>query len=152
MEIVDTPITLCWKWKSMEGLSIPREDLEELLAHLQVRNITPRRGEDSLIWEPSKIGQYNSKDGYRILVSLVEVNNHNIPLKIFWSSKITLKVGIFVWLAIQKKILTTYRFTRMGYEGPSRCILWKAKSELVDHLLLTCPFASKCWRWLCAKL
>ncbi|XP_059064904.1 uncharacterized protein LOC131856954 [Cryptomeria japonica] len=60
------------KWKSMEGLPIPREDLEELLGHLEARNINPRRGEDSLIWEPSKTGQYNSKDGYKILTSSQE--------------------------------------------------------------------------------
>ncbi|XP_059066468.1 uncharacterized protein LOC131857768 [Cryptomeria japonica] len=40
----------------------------------------------------------------------------------------------------------------MGYAGPSRCIMCKAQSETVDHLLLTCPFAFKCWRWLSAKL
>lgn len=40
----------------------------------------------------------------------------------------------------------------MGYAGPSRCIICKAQLELVDHLLLNCPFASKCWHWLCTKL
>lgn len=28
----------------------------------------------------------------------------------------------------------------------------KDQVEIVAHLLLNCPFASKCWRWLCVKL
>lgn len=42
------------------------------------------------------------------------------------------------------KILTTERFRKMGFEGPSRCILCKAHEEIVDYLLLNCPFSEKC--------
>lgn len=82
---------------------------------LKARNINPRRGNNSLIWVPSKIGHYNPKNGYRVLVSNTAQDQLDILKKLFWSSKVIPKVGIFAWLAYQRKILTVEKFTKMGY-------------------------------------
>lgn len=58
-----------WSWKSMEGLPISIAEIKLLLDLIRVRNINPRRGKDTLIWASSKIGQYNAKDGYRVLAN-----------------------------------------------------------------------------------
>ncbi|GLJ54963.1 hypothetical protein SUGI_1180060 [Cryptomeria japonica] len=52
---------------------------------------------DSLIWACSKIEKYNAKDGYRVLANFGNQEEQHIPLKLFWSSKIIPKAGIFAW-------------------------------------------------------
>lgn len=41
LEMDDSSNSQSWRWKSMEGLPIPREDLDQLLEHLEARNISP---------------------------------------------------------------------------------------------------------------
>lgn len=62
------------------------------------------------------------------------------------------KTGMFSWVALQKRIMTTNWFRKLGFEGPSRCILCEAKEETVNHLLMKYPHTSRCWNWLCRKL
>lgn len=126
----------------MDGLPILVAEVEKLLDLIKVRNINPRRGKDTLIWASSKIGQYNTKDGYRVLVNSSNQDEQDIVVRLFCSSKIIPKARIFAWLAFQKRILTTKKFTKIGHEGPSRCIMCKAHAKKVDHLLLNCSFAS----------
>lgn len=54
----------------------------------------------------------------------------------------------FLWLASQNRIVTTDRIHKLGFKGPSRCILCKHDNENVDHLLYRCPFSQVCWDWL----
>lgn len=143
---------LGWSWKKIEGLPLPLNELNELLGLIKDRQLIFRNGSDSLIWSLAKSGQYSAKVGYNVLANQGDSEDHSMPLKLFWINKIIPKAGIFVWLAVKKKILTTERLRKMGFEGPSRCVLCKAHEESVDHLLVNFPFFARCWRWLCAKL
>lgn len=104
------------------------------------------------VWTPSKSGQYMAKEGYNFLVNQFEQNDLGIHHKLFWSSRLIPKAEVFAWLATRNKILTAERFNKMGFEGPSRCVMCKTQEESVDHLLLNCPFSARIWWWLCAKL
>lgn len=140
-----SPGSQSWSWKSLDSVSTTRNDIDQLKDLLKTRNVNSRRGNDSLIWASSKTGLYNPRDGYRVLFNNVAQDHLDFPKKLFWSSKVIPKAGIFAWLAYQKKILTGEKFIKMGFAGPSRCILCKSQSETVDHLLLSCLFAFKCW-------
>ncbi|XP_059077214.1 uncharacterized protein LOC131876305 [Cryptomeria japonica] len=141
-----------WFWNSFQGLPLSPREIEQLVDILKDRQSAFRKGHYSLIWLPSKLGQYDAKEGYHLLANQMENYDLGIPQKLFWSNKLIAKAGVFAWLATRRKILTTDKFRRMGSQGPSRCILCKAQEESVDHLLLNCSFTAKCWRWLCAKL
>lgn len=75
----------------MEGVPTSRNDLDQLTELLKARNVNPRKGNDSLIWAPSKIRHYNPKDGYRVLVSNVVQDQLDIPKKLFAALKLFLK-------------------------------------------------------------
>ena len=76
----------------------------------------------------------------------------NLPPYIFCDPTCLLKACIFLWVALQKIILTKDKFTKMGFEGPSRCPLCKKESKTFEHLLYDRPIAKNCWYWLCKKL
>ena len=40
----------------------------------------------------------------------------------------------------------------MGFEGPSRCVLYEKDSKMVEHLLYQCNFSNECWQWIKEKL
>ena len=48
--------------------------------------------------------------------------------------------------------MTIDRLSRLGFIGPSWCVLCKNSNETVGHLFYRCPFAISCWEWLCSYL
>lgn len=77
-----------WSWKPMEGLRIPIAEIKQLFDLIRVKNINPRRGKYILIWVCLKTGQYNAEDGYMVLAHFGNQEKHDIPIRLFWSSKI----------------------------------------------------------------
>jgi hypothetical protein len=62
-----------------------------------------------------------------------------------WKWKIQLKIKLFIWLAMEGKILTWDSLQKRGWEGPGRCPLCKQDSENIIHLFKLCPFAISVW-------
>eukprot|EP00253_Pinus_taeda_P034699 PITA_34699 len=56
-----------------------------------------------------------------------------------------MKIKLFLWLVLQRKILTWDNINKRGFLGPSRCQLYEAKEETIEHLLNTCIFTSRLW-------
>ena len=50
------------------------------------------------------------------------------------------------------RILTTNRFTKIGYERLSKYILCKKKQKIIELLLYKCSFTKGCWEWIIQKL
>ncbi|GLJ37648.1 hypothetical protein SUGI_0764880 [Cryptomeria japonica] len=58
----------------------------------------------------------------------------------------------FTWAALQKKVLAAERFRKMGFKGPSRCVLCRSSKENVNHLFLGCLFVQESMPLLKARL
>jgi hypothetical protein len=65
-----------------------------------------------------------------------------------WSWQLALKVKLFFWLLLKKKLLTWDVLSGHGWEGPSLCILCRCNQETNQHLFITCPFTRKIWTHL----
>lgn len=60
-----------------------------------------------------------------------------------WNNKIPLRIGCFVWLAIQNKLLTWSN--RHGFNGPGICMLCLRDGEDLNHLFGSCVFFQFIW-------
>ena len=56
-----------------------------------------------------------------------------------------MKIELFMWLVLQRKILTWDNIRKRGMWGPSRFQLCEAQEETIEHLLNSCIFTSKLW-------
>jgi hypothetical protein len=109
--------------------------------------------EDKLMW----IGGDNSgfpsvKNFYWSIITSksllkVETWRHSI-----WKWKVQLKIKLFIWLALEGKILTWDSLQKRGWEGPGRCPLCKLDSETIFHLFKLCPFALTVWNIIIKEL
>jgi len=114
------------------------------LTILNSRTVSLKGGSDRLVWDGAKSGNYKTKKGYKILIKQQLRPKVEIPLRLCWDKNCLPKARMFAWMALQKKILTADRFTKMGYEGPSRCPLCEKEQETTNHILLDCQFSNKC--------
>lgn len=64
---------------------------------------------------------------------------------LFWSKECLPKASAFAWLAVKGRILTGERRKRFGFMGPTKCVMCNLLEEWVDHLLLKCEVAQRCW-------
>lgn len=103
-----------------------------------------------MIWCGAREGNYSVKLGYEFLEGREEIPSRFWDL--FWCKDCLLKVGAFAWLAVKGRILTRERRKRLGFMGPSKCVMCSKSEELVDHLLLRCEVATRCWSELQEKL
>ena len=56
-----------------------------------------------------------------------------------------MKIKIFMWLVLQKKILTWDNIKKRVILGPSICQLYKAQEETMEHILNSCTYTT--WLW-----
>ena len=62
-----------------------------------------------------------------------------------WKSKAPLKIKVFAWLAILKRIWTADRLQRHGLQHPVACVMCDQEQKSVDHLLISCVAAKDIW-------
>jgi hypothetical protein len=65
-----------------------------------------------------------------------------------WSWDLAYKIKLFIWLAVENKILTWEILQKRGWEGPSIFPLCYRDSETVLHLFVNCPFTHHLWKFL----
>ena len=152
IEELESNLDKKWKWKPLPKHGITLSDKEKLENILKDRFSSIRDREDKLIWAASKDGKYKVKEGYRMITNSLKWEISTLPLELCWDPAGLPKAGIFLWAAMQKRILTADRIRKMGFEGPSRCILCKEAEENPEHLLYACKVSQECWRWLQSKL
>ncbi len=59
-----------------------------------------------------------------------------------WKLKIPLKVKIFVWLVLRRRVLTVDLLLKRGWSGVDHCVMCRGAPESVDHLFLGCDYSS----------
>lgn len=117
---------------------------------LEQRKIFLSGTKDRVIWCGAQDGNYLVKLGYQYLEGGEESQSRIWDL--FWSKECLPKAGAFAWLVVKGIILTGERRKRIGFMGPSICVMCSKSEESVDHLLLRCEVAQRCWFDLQEKL
>ena len=120
-------------YSSQEEYAVQREELLQLL-----------HGHGMLLsWNGTHLWVFSVKNAYfrpnfgglRCRVALV-----------IWKVKAPLKIRAFLWVVINKLILTWDNLMKRNWQGPWFCVMCVAKEETVDHLFLRCPFTVHIWR------
>jgi hypothetical protein len=62
-----------------------------------------------------------------------------------WIWNLVLKIKLFIWLAMENKILTWDNLQGRGWEGPNICHLCLREPEIVNHLLVKCYYTKQRW-------
>jgi hypothetical protein len=63
-----------------------------------------------------------------------------------WTWDLAYKIKLFIWLALERKILTWDSLQKRGWVGPSICSLCYRDEESISHLFINCPFTLKLWK------
>ena len=99
---------------------------------------------DSLHWRWTTNKKFTVKSLYEWL------DYRGIPNTTFdtiWSSKIPLKIKVFLWFVKENKVHTKINLLKKGWLGPTDC-LFCGQPETTAHLFVTCPVVSTIWSWI----
>ena len=69
-----------------------------------------------------------------------------------WGVNLPLKLHIFSWLMLNRKIITGYALCKRGFYVPGFCVLCKVDLESVDHLFAGCSFFKGVWTELGSRV
>ncbi|XP_071688367.1 uncharacterized protein [Rutidosis leptorrhynchoides] len=119
--------------------------LQTLLALLGPISLNNDKG-DEIQWVHSVNKVYSVPEGTRIML----VSNLNVEfdwVNVVWSKSIPSKIAIFHWLAIQGGIPVkeVFHFRHCLRDGSDDKCGWCSDIELIDHLLLHCPWSYSIW-------
>lgn len=102
---------------------------------------------DSQFWNREKLGYYSVKSAYRCLQEDGEHYNGQDNSEIWkadWNMRIPQKVKIFVWRALSNLLPTKDQLVIKKVDVHPYCTVCNSDIESVEHILVTCPFATKC--------
>ncbi len=97
---------------------------------------------DSISWRWCSNGKFTVSSAYNF-ITFDGVNDRKISH--LWSTRIPLRIKLFMWLAGRNRLLTADFLAKRGWHGPSICALCGADAENLDHLLFRCHFARAMW-------
>ena len=105
---------------------------------------------DSVIWYLNSKGCFTVKSYYVKIASVPSSPLHLIsrmcfPWNLIWKSLAPFRVSFFIWEVAHIGIFTYDNLQKMGKILVNRCLLCKAATESVNHLLFHCPFARSLW-------
>ena len=91
-----------------------------------------------MIWRWSTDGKYTSRSTCRAL----HVGSHTIPgCKRIWQTWAPLRVKLFLWLAMRRRLWTVDRRLRHGLDAPEHCFLCDQEAETIDHIIASCSYS-----------
>ncbi|CAN1849854.1 hypothetical protein LINPERHAP1_LOCUS39565, partial [Linum perenne] len=124
--------------------------LHQQLADLLERRIT--EGPANIYWPLEASALFTVKSLSKRLADEMFLGVPNFPDKVIWSKCVPTKVQSFVWMAWHKKIATIENLQRRGMQLTNMCVLCYKDLETVNHIMLTCEFASNVWNKLSSGL
>ncbi|KAK1272416.1 hypothetical protein QJS04_geneDACA010842 [Acorus gramineus] len=131
---------------------ISREDqVEEMVRLLAcIHDEEPRMTvADEMVWASRPQFGYIVHDGYKWWSrACQEVPGMAARTEQIWSWKIPCNIKIFMWLALQGRLLTKVHRAKWRPEASVMCELCNAECETVEHLFLLCPMGVQLWEAL----
>ncbi|XP_020112154.1 uncharacterized protein LOC109726772 [Ananas comosus] len=129
-----------WNWNRIFGsdpeiLAGINDDIAELKD--RISHLTILQRPDKLTWRWSPNGLFSVKSTY---LALTDGGTRDPGLNLIWKLYIPLKVKVFCWLTLKKRLPTTDLLVKRGWVGNVHCVLCGADAESVDHLFTKCVF------------
>ncbi len=103
-----------------------------------MRDITTKDDLDKIRWRWNTTGGFSVKSLYCFLQDGGGADRRFVYL---WKIMAPLKVKIFVWLVLRKRVLTTDNLLKRGWNGEGRCSFCAEGNESGEHLFLTFHFS-----------
>jgi hypothetical protein len=148
----DNPLlTSVWSqgWLQAQALGLEgnwAQCWDGFLAELRKAHVRLRDEDDEIAWAYNKTGGfYTAKLGYTTLQT-PKVQEICWWWKKLWKVKAPPKCTLFLWLVLNKKVLTWDRLQKRNKAGPSICILCRSNEETSLHLFLECPYSRQVWK------
>ncbi|KAI4997019.1 hypothetical protein ZWY2020_052361 [Hordeum vulgare] len=97
---------------------------------------------NSITWKLTSDGKYSARTAYLLqFEGMIQYNLHTS----IWRAWAPPKCKIFLWTAMQRKILTTDILLLRGWDSNYFCPLCMRSLETAAHLLSECPWSRKVW-------
>jgi zinc-binding in reverse transcriptase len=112
-----------------------RREKAELLIILTNLSLDPTKS-DTVVWGLLGIGLFIVHSMYLFL------NFRGVKVLVVgsvWNLKITLKIKIFIWLALERRVLTKNALLRRGWSESASCVFC-SNLEIFDHIFFTLFF------------
>ncbi|CAN1311979.1 Putative ribonuclease H protein At1g65750 [Linum perenne] len=110
------------------GMTLPRED----------------RGEDQWVWGEESHGRFSIRSAYRLICNQPALNFLD-PWKSVWRWKGPNRIRVFLWLAVQDRLLTNKIRARRHMTTDAACPRCRLEEEDTSHVLRDCAFAREVW-------
>ena len=110
-----------------------------------IANSRPSEGADGWRWNEPR---FSARAVYSRLRAPAEAEAPDF-LRLWkraWKSHLPLKIRVFVWLLLRRRLMTRAYRQRMAPEASTECALCSGAVEDCEHLFITCPIASSTWR------
>ena len=115
--------------------------LQELLVDRQ-----PSQGPDAWIWSEPLFSVRVVYNRLRDQVGLEDLAFLRLWRQV-WKSRLPMKIRVFAWLLLCRRLLTRSLHQHMIPDAPAKCALFAREAEDCEHMFVTCSFASSVWRW-----
>ncbi len=103
-----------WRWrKILSGYAASSSAQTETIRNLKalLADLHPTNSRDVIRWRWTSSEAYSVKSMYKFLQDSGVIDKSFVQL---WKSKIPLKVKIFVWLVLKRRVLTTDNLLKRG--------------------------------------
>nr|CAD1817778.1 unnamed protein product [Ananas comosus var. bracteatus] len=128
----------CWH-KILSSANTTDQSVHLSIAALKERISSFRTGQgtDIVYWRWNPDGRFTVSSTYAMLS---DGGTRNARANDIWRLRIPLKVKVFYWLVLKKKILTMDNLVKRGWTGNTSCVLCGSEIETIDHLFTQCVF------------
>ncbi|CAN1792257.1 hypothetical protein LINPERHAP1_LOCUS19606, partial [Linum perenne] len=103
-------------------------------------------------WPPQPNGVFTVSSLRRILVARNFIGFVDFPFDVIWKAGVPSKFACLSWKIYLGRVATQDNLQQRGMVLANRCVLCGTKEESVQHLFLSCAFASEVWTLVSSKL
>ncbi len=136
-----------WKWdKILRGFAPTSQSDRDLILELKatVNIVALSNTQDEIRWRWTKTECFSVKSLYAFLQDGGVSDGCSTHL---WRTRGPLKVKVFGWLLLKRRLLTKDNLLKRGWTGDPECALCGMAAETVDHLFLRCPTTRSLLLW-----
>ena len=146
---------------TMWTLFLPQASYDQRVAdfmslHIHLANLRPSaEAQDAWLWRHSR---FSAKAIYHLLRGQAprEANSLVRRCRVVWKQRLPLKIRLFGWLLLRRRLMTRVIRRRMVPRAIVSCPHCVGEDEDCSHLFFTCPLAQEAWKaagvaWLVAS-
>jgi hypothetical protein len=108
-----------------------------------IRGIQLNSQPDQIQWRFAADGQYSSRSAYRMQF---KVSIQDYSWDKVWKIKVKNKCKFFLWLLLQRKLLTTDQIIKRGGQANPVCQICRTRNESMTHMVANCYCSKRVWQ------